>query len=687
MGQARLPAQVRERSHRVSADDSKETKLRQEIAALAERLEELKRRLPPDRASGRPGPAAGAASRQAVPGALEQSEAKFRALTESAASAIFIIQDDRFVYMNPAGQRMSGYSMDELRAMDFLQIAHPDFHLMVNKNALSRLSDQPPPTRCEIKIVSKDGRELWADLTAALFEYQGRPATIGTAFDISEHKKAQKSLLESQKRLADIINFLPDPTFALNRRGEVIVWNRAIEELTGIKASAILGKGNYEHALPFWGERRPILADLAMEWDQTYEDRYPFVRREGHTLRTEAFAHNIPPAGAFLWGKASALFNSQGNIVGAIETVRDITKRKSMEEALRKSAAKHRVLVQSLPVGMISVDPQFRITEMNAQGEKILGYSQEEVLGRSCDEVLRAEVCQNQCPIRCALNQQQPTSPIDTTFQSKDQTRKAVRLQAAGLYDAEGNLMGGVEVFQDVSELKALERERANLVSMFAHDMKTPLVGIQGFALRLLKRGEIEEPAKQRQYLEVIRNQAAQLEKIINDFLDFARLETGRLKLNFSAVDLDKEFIELLEAFQPRFERAGLNLTVQSTEKLPVIEADPVHLRRAFSNLLDNALKYSSAGGTVTIEAEDNDGTVTLRFCDQGVGIPPQDLPYVFDMFYRSPSQGKKAGHGLGLAGVEAIVKGHGGRVMVASEMGRGSVFSVVLPKQQEAEL
>lgn len=493
----------------------------------------------------------------------------------------------------------------------------------------------------------------------------------------------QEELKDSRKRLADIINFLPDPTFAINQRGEVIVWNRAIEKLTGINSADILGKDDYEYALPFWGERRPILADLAMEWDQSYEDRYPYVRREGHTLLTEAFATNIPPAGAHLWGKATALFDSQGNIVGAVETVRDITQRKAMEEAVRASAAKYQALVQSLPVGMFSVDPDFRITEINAQGEQILGYSQAEVLGRPCGEVLRAEVCHLQCPIRSALSRGQPTGPIDTTFQSKDGQRKAVRLRAAGLYDLDGYLVGGLEIFQDITELKALERERANLVSMFAHDMKSPLVGIQGFALRLLKKGEISEPEKQRQYLEIIRREAAQLEKIINDFLDFTRLETGNLKLNFSAVDLDKEFLELLETFQPRFDQAGIGLSMTSADKLPVIQADAGNLRRAFTNLLDNALKYSSRGSQVRIEAEAGGDSVTLRFIDQGEGISPEDLPYVFDMFYRGTGPGKKAGHGLGLAGVEAIVKGHGGRVMVSSEVGRGSVFSVLLPLHQ----
>ncbi|MEW5912819.1 MAG: PAS domain S-box protein [Thermodesulfobacteriota bacterium] len=613
----------------------------------------------------------------------EEKEKKFYLLTQIMDAAIFIVQGDRFRYMNPAGERLCGYSLAELEKAPFWKIVHPDFRGLVSERAKARQRGEPVPNSYQFKIITKDGQEKWAQFTAGVFQYEGQPAILGTAFDITEHKQAQEELKASQKHLADIINFLPDPTFVLNREGRVIIWNRAIEELTGISAEQMLGKGDYEYALPFWGERRPILADLAMVWDQAYEDRYPFISRDGHTLRTEAFATHIPPAGAHLWGKATALFDTDGNITGAIETIRNITSRKKMEAALRESAEKHRALIQSLPVGVISVDPDFRITEINTRGREILGRMPDDLVGSYCKDVMQTNLCQNKCPIKSAMLNERPTGPVEATLVTREGRSIHLRVQAAGLHDAQGKLVGGVEIFQDVTEIKSLERERANLISMFAHDMKSPLVGIQGFALRLLNK---QEGDKQQQYLEIIRKEAAHLEKIINDFLDFARLETGRLKLNFSATDLDKEFIELMAAFQPGFSEAGIRLEIISQQKLPVIEADAVHLRRAFSNLLENALKYSASGTTVSIELEDLKNEIAVRVRDQGMGIASEDLPYIFDMFYRGHSQGKTHGHGLGLAGVEAIVTGHGGRVMVTSEVGVGSVFTVFLPKQAPAD-
>jgi PAS domain S-box-containing protein len=607
----------------------------------------------------------------------------FRALAETLPSAVFIIQSDYIIYINPAGQRILGYSQPELANLPYLDLVHPEYRESLRLMLQSSLRGESVPSHYEFKVVARQGKERWADFTGAIIHYQGEPALLGTALDVTEIKEAHAEHAKSELRYAKMIGFLPDPTFAVDREGRVIIWNQAMEKLSGIKAADMLGKDDYEYALVFWGERRPILIDLVMDWDEDIESLYPFVRREGDTLITEAFAPNLPGGGKHLWGRAAVLHDSGGNIIGAIETVRDITVRIQLEERLRQSAEKHQTLVQSLPSGVITVNSRFQITEINPQGQRILGRSQEDVLGKFCGDVLRSGACQSTCPIKLAIKSKKPAGPIETTVIHQEKGRIPISLRAAGLYNSSGELTGGVEVFHDISAIKALERERANLVSMFAHDMKSPLVGIQGFALRMLKQEEASDQEKNQQYLEVIRREAARLESIINDFLDFARLETGGLKLNFSATDLDKELLELAESLAPRFDQAGISLELVYQEKLPVIQADALHLRRAFANLLENAIKYSQSGTKVTIDSEVTDKEVLIMVADQGEGIPAEELPYIFDMFYRAKGQESSQGHGLGLAGVEAIVKGHGGRVMVSSEEGKGSIFTMVLPKDQ----
>ncbi len=615
--------------------------------------------------------------------ALKESENKFRTLTETTASAIFIIQDGRFRHVNPAFCQLSGYSPEDSLNLEFWELVHPDHREMVKERHQARLAGQEPPARYEFRILRRDGQVRWVDFSAGFMDYQGRPAILGTAFDITDRRQALQDLEDSERRQAEIIAFLPDPTFAVDRQGVIIAWNRAVEDLTGVPAHKMLGQGGYQVALPFYGRRRPVLVDLAMVWNDQVAEQYPFVQRDNHTLISEVEVPALPGGPLTLWAKASPLFDAQGQIVGAIESVRDITPRMRLEAELRESAEKHLALLNSLPLGVISMDADFRVSELNAHGEQILGLSQAEALGQHCWEVLQGNTCPDNCPIKSALGNKPGGGPLETTVMNRERGRIPVRLTAAQLLNAQGLVVGGVEVFQDISELKSLERERANIVSMFAHDMKSTLVSIQGFALRLLGDPVKSSPERREKYLEIIAKEAGKLESLVNDFLDFSRLEIGTLKLNFSATDLDKELMELIELFQDRFTQAGITLPPPTWDKLPVIQADGPRLRRVFTNLLENALKYSGAGSTVCLEAQETATEVLVRVRNQGMGIPAEELPFIFDVFYRGRDRAStRQGHGLGLAGVEAIVKGHGGRVTVASQVGEGSVFTVALPKQ-----
>jgi PAS domain S-box-containing protein len=160
---------------------------------------------------------------------------------------------------------------------------------------------------------------------------------IGIGDDITERKRSGEALKDSERRLSDIIDFLPDATFVIDRDGKVISWNRAIEAMTGIEAKDILGKGDYEYAVPFYGIRKPILIDLVLKSDEEIERSYFNIERKDGTLEGEAYMPNLKEGEAYLFGTATALCDSRGNVVGAIESIRDITERRRAEEALRKA--------------------------------------------------------------------------------------------------------------------------------------------------------------------------------------------------------------------------------------------------------------------------------------------------------------------------------------------------------------
>jgi two-component system phosphate regulon sensor histidine kinase PhoR len=296
-------------------------------------------------------------------------------------------------------------------------------------------------------------------------------------------------------------------------------------------------------------------------------------------------------------------------------------------------------------------------------------------------------MCNRTCPLKGPVKGGAPVVQIDTTIQNKYGETIPISMNTAALFNDKGDLVGGVEAFQDISHLKALEREKANLTSMIAHDIKSPIVAIGGFALRLLKKDLGTDKEKLKQYIEIISREAGRAELLVNDFLEFSRLDVGALNLAFGPTSLDKELIELLKTYEPKALKQGMRIKLVSPKTLSIIEADANRLRRVFANLLDNALKFSKDEGTITITTQETEKEVIIKVIDQGVGINAKDIPYIFDPFHRGQDRREKEGFGLGLAIVKAIVKGHHGRILVESELGEGSAFSVVLPKVREQDV
>jgi PAS domain S-box-containing protein len=349
-------------------------------------------------------------------------------------------------------------------------------------------------------------------------------------------------------------------------------------------------------------------------------------------------------------------------------------------QANTKDLAFYKFVVDSVPSGVITVDRHLRITGFNPWAERLTGYTAQEAMGSFCGEILRGGMCDTHCPLKTALINQTPLSLLESTVRTKRGEPIPVRMNVAALFDENGELIGGVESFQDISALKTLERERNNLISTFAHDMKSSLTIIGGFVLRLLHKAETLDDQKERRYLEIIRDESGKLELLISDFLEFARLQTGKLRLNLSATSLDKELMELCEAYQPKISGAALTLKFESENALPPVNGDSRQLRRVFTNLLDNAVKFSSRGGVISVSTTIDPNEIRISVKDQGMGISADELPFIFDAFHRGKTREQIKGYGLGLAAVKTIVEAHGGRVLVQSELGKGSAFTVILP-------
>ena len=346
----------------------------------------------------------------------------------------------------------------------------------------------------------------------------------------------------------------------------------------------------------------------------------------------------------------------------------------------------YKFIIDNLPVGVLTMDSKLRVTQLNPWAEKLTGYASGEAIGRHCGEVLQSGKCGLNCPLRTIIDGGKSVVQTRTSIKNKRGENIPVRINAAALFDKDGGLIGGVEALVDISHLVALEREKANLISMFAHDMRSSLTGIHGLSLRLLRKPTDLDETKEKQHLEIITKEAAKLESLVDDFLEFSRLETGSLCLNFSTTSLDKELEEIFETYQIRAAQYGVNLELQVDEILPVVEVDAQRLRRVFCNLLDNAIKFSRKAGTVVMSAREKEHEVMISVADNGVGIDAKDLPYIFDIFHRGRSIGKREGHGLGLATAKIIVEGHGGRILVASQVNEGSIFTLFLPKVRPHE-
>lgn len=350
------------------------------------------------------------------------------------------------------------------------------------------------------------------------------------------------------------------------------------------------------------------------------------------------------------------------------EKIRTVTTQRNELEAI----------LSAMREGVVAVDAEERVLTLNEAAASLLGVDTAAVRGHAIQEAIRSAEIQRF--FKGLLAEDEPATGeifIPTP------ERRYLLLSGAPLRDGSGKKIGALIVFNDITRLRHLEDLRREFVANVSHELKTPITSIKGFVETILDKGLDDKQAAQR-FLEIVAKQADLLNALIDDLLSLSKIEqdeeAGRIELRQE--DLDRIIEAAIRDYQVKAQEKGIRIAISQAERISA-KANHRLLQQAVGNLLDNAIKYSPRGGEVKVQTALGDKEIAISVIDHGCGISQEHLPRLFERFYRVDKGRSKelGGTGLGLAIVKHIAQAHGGRVAVQSTLGKGSTFTIYLPR------
>ncbi len=347
------------------------------------------------------------------------------------------------------------------------------------------------------------------------------------------------------------------------------------------------------------------------------------------------------------------------------EKVRDLSRERTQLGAMLST------LVESI----VALDHQGRVLFLNPAAETLFDVRSAQAKDRPFLEVLR------QSPLNEVFAQTlAERRPVHKEILLHSPAERVISVNALPVNYGEGQT-GVLAALHDITELRKLENVRREFVANASHELKTPLTSIKGYIETLLE-GAVDDPKHNRAFLQTIQEHTNNLSRLIDDVLDLSAIEAERVAYRFEPVTVKEVVDRIVKALGPMAKGKKVSLAVDLPDSLPKVRADREKLAQIMMNLMDNAIKFNKAGGRVRVSAEPNGKELRIQIEDTGRGIPSEDLPRVFERFYRGDKSHSHEvpGTGLGLAIVKHLIEAHQGTVQVRSTPGQGSVFQFTLP-------
>jgi two-component system phosphate regulon sensor histidine kinase PhoR len=348
-----------------------------------------------------------------------------------------------------------------------------------------------------------------------------------------------------------------------------------------------------------------------------------------------------------------------------------------LNRQIGERASGNRAIFSAMRDGLLVVDAERRITLLNAALQELFALK-DDPLGASFLETLRDANVEE---------------AISETFRRREPVQREIvianrqlQINSVPMGKDNGDIVGAVVLFHDITELKRADEMRRDFVANVSHELRTPLSILRGYIETMRDHPKMPR-AECARILEVMEQHSKRLGLLANDLLTLAQLESGSSSLQLNDVDFGQFLAGLVRDWKRKFTAKNLKVAIDLPADFSIVRADEALLREIFDNLLDNAVKYSSKHGEIHLGAQRRRSEIALSVSDDGVGIGQEDLPRIFERFYRADKARSRelGGTGLGLSIVKHIAQLHGGRVEAESEIGRGTTIRVILPVVTES--
>ena len=620
---------------------------------------------------------------------LQVAEQRYRTIFENSAVAIMMVDKEGcLVSWNQFTERLLEMTRDDLLGRSVRSLYPPSEWDRICALNIRRKGMQH---HLETQMIRGGGEVIDVDISLSVLKDTDGAITgsIGVVRDITERKHMEGALRQSEMRFRQVVENAKEWIWEIDADGLYTYASPIVEKILGYKPEDILGKKHFYDF--FHPDDAPLLKTQA------------FDILSQNDVFSEFQTRNLHKDGQVVWLMRSGVpvFDDNHELVGYRGADVDITERLRTHEVLDRKQKNLEAIFDAAPVGMLLINEDLLVERANEAIRQMSGKNYHDIIDQHPCVALGCVRFENSNQVgdcdECGLG-----TMIDVVLESGRSIR-GLEIRPVVADNGETSrpwLLVSVEplsidsgrhvvvALDDITDRKHAEEElreavemKSQFVSTVSHELRTPLTSMREAVIILLDEVAGRINKDQRHFLDIAKRNIDRLSRLINDVLDFQKLNAGKMRYALEANAIEKTVEDAFNTMRPFAQKRRVHLSFDPSPNLPTLPFDSDRMIQVVTNLISNAIKFTPEGGDISVSVRQREEYIAIQVSDTGFGIPKESLPKIFERFYRVQRPGKEIkGTGLGLAIVNKIVTGHGGRIDVESELNKGTTFTVLLP-------